>query len=68
MVLTTNDLAKRWKLTPRSIVRIPEDKLPRMNVSTGTGRPTFRFRMEDILKFEKMQTIGKINEWLVESS
>jgi len=55
MMLTRHDLAKRWRTTPRTIDRRRVmGLLPWIDLARGTGkRPQIRFRLEDILEYER---------------
>ena len=58
MLLTTKDLSIRWQKSTRSIAKIPPNELPRIDISTGHGRPTYRFRPEDVVTYENRRTVG----------
>jgi hypothetical protein len=54
-MLTRDDLAKRWKTTPRTIDRRRVlGLLPWVDLAQGTGkRPQVRFRLEDVEDYER---------------
>jgi hypothetical protein len=54
-MLTRNDLAERWKTTPRTIDRRRVlGLLPWVDLARGTGkRPQVRFRLEDVEDYER---------------
>lgn len=58
MLLTAQDLARRWQITPRTVVRIPDGDLPKLNISTSGGRPTYRYRPEDVADYERARMMG----------
>ena len=58
MLLRSKDLAERWQMTEKALRSIPVEKLPRVNLSHGKKRPTWRYRLEDVEKFEKAVTVG----------
>jgi hypothetical protein len=53
-MLTRNELANRWKVTPRTIDRLRRlGLLPWQDLRKGTAaRPIVRFQIEDIQEYE----------------
>lgn len=47
-LFTKKELSKRWKVSERFIENLSGDKLPRIDISGGAKRGTFRYRSEDI--------------------
>lgn len=52
MLITRQELSKRWKTSPRFISDIPIGKLPRIDISGGGKRGTYRYRIEDVEAYE----------------
>lgn len=54
-MLTRNDLARRWKTTPRTVDRRRAlGLLPWVDLARGMGnRPQVRFRIEDVEEYER---------------
>ena len=52
MFLTTKELSKRWSLSTRTVQNLPVEDLPRLDISRGKKRSTYRYRLEDVERFE----------------
>ncbi len=62
MMLTRQDLAKRWLTTPRTIDRRRAfGLLPWVDLARGTGgRPQIRFRLEDVEEYERRARLSPL--------
>ena len=54
MLLTIRDLAKRWRISTRTIERKRSlGLIPWVNLAKGGSRACVRFRLEDVLAYER---------------
>ena len=52
-MLTKKELITRWKVSGSFIDGLSTNKLPKIDISGGAKRRTYRYRLEDIIAYEK---------------
>ncbi len=65
-MLTKKELCKRWKVSERFVEKLSREKLPRLDISGGARRGTFRFRMSDVEAYELENLSGPCTKEVVE--